>query len=201
MTTTLLLIRHGQADTSIQNGPLTEVGRRQALAAARALGGLGVEVVISSPLVRAVQTAEAFGRPFEVVEDLREFDFGPAAWLPAEQQQRNDVPLWRADDGMPGGETIRAFQTRVSGAIEEIVAAHAGRTVAMFMHSGSIDCAIRWAYGLSPEADWVTEVACPNGSITEIVHSHEGGHWTGAARHSVIARIGDARHLEDVTDL
>ena len=88
--TRLLLLRHGQTELSVQrrysgrgNPALTEVGRRQADAAARYLAQRGgISAVISSPLQRAYDTAasaaKALGLDVTVDDDLIETDFG--AW-------------------------------------------------------------------------------------------------------------------------
>ncbi len=65
----MILIRHGETkfnrifsasrrDPGIRDPVLTELGRRQAAAAARALGGLNLRRVIASPYLRALETAE-----------------------------------------------------------------------------------------------------------------------------------------------
>src|SRR5690348_11293411 len=66
---TLWLVRHGQAlpahlrtDDEILDPPLTEVGRRQAEAVARRLADVDVSVIFTSPLKRAIGTAEAVAR-------------------------------------------------------------------------------------------------------------------------------------------
>src|SRR4029079_7755116 len=86
--TRLLLLRHGQTELSVQrrysgrgNPALTDLGRRQADAAAGYLGSRGgIAAVLCSPLQRAYDTAQAaakaLGLDVVVDDDLIETDFG-----------------------------------------------------------------------------------------------------------------------------
>src|SRR2546423_3227201 len=73
MTTRILLIRHGQSQGNAEQRfgghtptPLSELGRRQAEATARALATEGLTAIYASDLLRAVETAE----PLAQVTDL-----------------------------------------------------------------------------------------------------------------------------------
>jgi len=84
----LYFVRHGESTANLlrefsNSGfkhPLTEKGVEQARAVARALSGLQVEQIYSSPVMRAVQTAqilaESLQAPLEVTEALREWNVG-----------------------------------------------------------------------------------------------------------------------------
>lgn len=71
-------LRHGESTWNaagrLQYGeptpPLTEVGRAQALAAAEALRGAPYRVLLTSPAVRAVQTAEIVSASLEMTPVL-----------------------------------------------------------------------------------------------------------------------------------
>ena len=195
-STRLVLVRHGQCEYAIEDGPLSELGRRQAQAVATALEICGDDIICASGLRRAIETAETFGYAINVVEGLREFDFGPQA--PAAEaliEARVDLTLWRASDGFSGGETIGSFQKRVNETMEQLVGAYEGRRVIACTHAGFVDAAIRWAYGIGPDGDWLTEAEIPNASITEFEHWLRGRHPEGAPRHTLIRRIGDVVHL------
>ena len=82
----IYIIRHGKTELNRanvlqgrSNYPLNEEGVRQAEDAAKLLRGIEVDRVFSSPLVRAIQTAEivAPGKPITVDERLIEMDYGP----------------------------------------------------------------------------------------------------------------------------
>jgi probable phosphoglycerate mutase len=192
----VLLVRHAQHAASVEDGALTALGERQARALARSLELSAIDAVIASPLRRARDTAAVLRDTFVVQESLVEFDFGSAApGTPEIVAQRLDLTLWRADDSFPGGESLRAFQVRVSQAMQQLVGDHLGKAVVAVTHSGFIDAALRWAYDVRSEDDWVTEAVLPNGSVTEIEHWPRGRHPERAPRFSLVRRLGDVSHL------
>ncbi|WP_182874342.1 bifunctional RNase H/acid phosphatase [Microbispora sp. H10670] len=168
--TSLLLLRHGQTPLSIEkrfsglgDPELTPTGLAQAEAAAARLarGPRRVEVIVTSPLARARQTAEAVasrtGSAVLVDEDLRETDFG--AWEGytfAEIQRRwpDELAAWLADPEVapPGGESFASTARRVEEARERIVKAHESRSVVVVSHVTPIKTLIRFALGAPPEA-------------------------------------------------
>jgi broad specificity phosphatase PhoE len=200
----LLLVRHAQHVTTDDDGALTSVGEQQARALADTIGLQDADVVVSSPLRRARATAESLTGSFEVVAALEEFDFGPDVPEAAEMvAERTDLSLWRPEHGFPGGETLRVFQTRISETLAALVAANLGRRVVAVTHAGVIDAALRWAYRLSADDDWVTEASLPNASLTEIEHWPAGRRSGGSPSFTLVLRVGDVCHLgpDQVTDI
>ncbi len=160
--TRLLLLRHGQTDFSRQrrysgrgNPDLTDVGRRQAADAARYLSGKGgIAAVISSPLRRAYDTAEAaadaLGLPVQVDDDLIETDFGEWEGLTFAEAAERHPQLhgrWLSDAGVPapGGESFEQVQDRVQRARDRIIAAHGASTVLVVSHVTPIKTLLRLA--------------------------------------------------------
>ncbi|MEN3534234.1 bifunctional RNase H/acid phosphatase [Microbispora sp. ZYX-F-249] len=170
VATSLLLLRHGQTPLSVEkrfsglgDPSLTATGLAQAEAAAQRLSRqpYEVEVIVTSPLTRARQTAEAVaagtGLTVLVDDDLRETDFG--AWEGhtfAEIQQRwpRELAAWLADPDVapPGGESFAATARRVEQARDRIVKAHEGRSVVVVSHVTPIKMLVRFALGAPPEA-------------------------------------------------
>ncbi|WP_182906810.1 bifunctional RNase H/acid phosphatase [Microbispora sp. H13382] len=170
VATSLLLLRHGQTPLSVEkrfsglgDPSLTATGLAQAEAAALRLSRqpYEVEVIVTSPLTRARQTAEAVaagtGLTVLVDDDLRETDFG--AWEGhtfAEIQQRwpRELADWLADPDVapPGGESFAATARRVEQARDRIVKAHEGRSVVVVSHVTPIKMLVRFALGAPPEA-------------------------------------------------
>ncbi len=149
--TRTLLLRHGQTALSTERRfagrgdiPLTEVGQRQGAAAAGRLAARGgIDVIVTSPLQRALRTAEmvaeATGAPLEVEEDLVEADFGKWEGLTfAEASARgpDEVSAWlgSADVAPPGGESFAAVGRRVVAALDRLLAAHESRTLLLVSH-------------------------------------------------------------------
>ncbi|OBJ28655.1 bifunctional RNase H/acid phosphatase [Mycolicibacter heraklionensis] len=165
--TRLLLLRHGQTELSVNrrysgrgNPPLTETGRRQADAAARYLAQHGgIAAVISSPLQRCRDTAEAAARLLRldvaVDEDLTETDFGAWEGLTFAEAAERDPDVhrrWLKDTSTqpPGGESFDAVQQRVQAARDRIVADHAGTTVLVVSHVTPIKTVLRLALDAGP---------------------------------------------------
>lgn len=162
--TRLVLIRHGESNATVEQrigGSLTctglsPLGRKQAEALAerlRATGELQADVLVSSTMPRAVETAEliapALGDLPVVLDDgVREHEPGQdvdgmtfAAFV-----ERFGRPDWASDPyhhGFPGGETLAEFQHRVATALHRLVRTHAGKTVVVSCHGGVIDVAVR----------------------------------------------------------
>lgn len=171
--TRLILLRHGQTELSVErrysghgDPELTELGQKQAAAAARALAtrlsGQGVEpaVVLSSPLRRARQTAaavaETTGADLEVRDGLIETDFGGWEGLTFTEARDRDPELhgrWigSADVEPPGGESFRAVGERVEAERARIVEEFAGRTVVLVSHVTPIKMLLRTALGAGDE--------------------------------------------------
>ncbi|WP_169949592.1 bifunctional RNase H/acid phosphatase [Microbispora sp. H11081] len=170
VATSLLLLRHGQTPLSVEkrfsglgDPSLTPTGLAQAEAAALRLSRqpYEVEVIVTSPLARARQTAEAVsartGIAVLVEDDLRETDFG--AWEGytfAEIQQRwpRELAAWLADPDVapPGGESFAVTARRVEQARDRIVKTHEGRSVVVVSHVTPIKMLVRFALGAPPEA-------------------------------------------------
>jgi len=191
-----LFIRHAQAEYGADEGGLTNKGAEQA----RVLGGLlatrGVDGVFASPALRALETASAFSAKPRIDARLAEFDFGPD-WLPMAEAVATEahLALWRSGDRPPGGESLKEFQARVNAVLDELASGQHGDMIAVFTHAGVIDAALRWAYRLPVDGDWMTEAEVWNASITEMEHWPRGKQTGGAPRHSVIYRVGDISHL------
>lgn len=165
--TRLLLLRHGQTELSAQrrysgrgNPALTEVGRRQADAAARYLSARGgIAAVYASPLQRAYDTAaraaKALGLDVTVDDDLIETDFGAWEGLTFGEAAERDPELhgrWLRDTSTtpPGGESFDDVLDRVVRARERIIAAHPGATVLVVSHVTPIKMLLRLALEAGP---------------------------------------------------
>lgn len=163
----LILVRHGSTEHSAKmrfsgrnDLPLNEVGAKQAVGlAARSFGD--VTAVISSPLRRAVQTAEAIaapiGRAVEVDDDLVETDFGQwegLTFAEAAASHGAELARWRSspDVAPPGGESFATVGRRVRRGRDRIVAEHLGETVVVVSHVTPIKLLVRFALEAPPSA-------------------------------------------------
>lgn len=152
----LLLIRHGLPVRSAETDdpPLSPEGRDQAARVARWLADERIDAVFSSPMLRAVQTAEPFvaagGHDLKLHEGVVEYDRGSGSYTPLEVLKREDYEAWKAFVAGGQGEDIGLFQRVVVPALEEIVAAHQGQRVAVFCHGGVINVWTAHVLGMAP---------------------------------------------------
>ncbi|HZD64975.1 MAG TPA: histidine phosphatase family protein [Acidimicrobiales bacterium] len=159
----LILVRHGETAANAArlllgraDPPLTELGQRQAVAAGGGLGGAAR--LVSSPLIRARQTAEALGLsvPVEVDDRWAEIDYGaydnrPLDQVPGELWRRwREDPAWRP----AGGESLADVGRRVGAACEDLVGELAGSDVVVVSHVSPIKAAVAWALGVGDGVAW-----------------------------------------------
>jgi broad specificity phosphatase PhoE len=128
MTARLFAVRHGETEWSISGRhtgrtdvALTDAGRERAKQVGAVLAGGTFELVLTSPLSRARETAALAGFPAAIVDDdLREWDYGDYEGLTT-LDVRKERPGWFLwDDGVPNGETIDEVAARADRAIERV---------------------------------------------------------------------------------
>ncbi len=157
----IFLARHGEAEyetalVTDDGGSLTRRGREQARALAERLRGERIARVWTSPLSRAVQTAEIaaghLGVDVVVREGLREYGVGSLAGTDGDESATIG-PVFRAwaegDDEarIEGGETIARIVARVRAVLEEVADAHPGEAVLVVSHGGVILGSAPWLSG------------------------------------------------------
>ena len=165
--TRLLLLRHGQTPLSVErrysghgDPELTPLGRAQAAGAAARLAGMpGIAAVLTSPLLRARQTAqavaEATGAPLSVREGLIETDFGAWEGLTFAEAKARDPELhaaWLGSEEVapPGGESFAAVGRRVEAERAAVVSEYPGATVVLVSHVTPIKMLLRGALQAGP---------------------------------------------------
>ncbi len=162
----LIIVRHGRTAANAGgllqgrvDNPLDDEGRAQAEAIAATLGQ--VDLVVSSPLLRARQTAEPLGADIEIDERWIELDYGEWEARPVSDVSPDDWARWRADREFapPGGESLAALNERVAAACADLVEAARHSTVAVFTHVSPIKSAMAWALGVDDEISWRLHVA------------------------------------------
>ncbi len=163
MKTRILLIRHATTDMvgkrlagRMEGIHLNEEGRRQAESLAKRIAHLPLAAIYSSPLERAVETAEPLAGllhlPIQKADDLVEIDFGQ--WTNCAIDDLKDQPQFvlfnsfRSIAQIPGGERMNEAQTRVVNCIQGLVNQHTGETIAIVSHSDLIKAAIAHYAGI-----------------------------------------------------
>jgi probable phosphoglycerate mutase len=158
----LLLIRHAlpqrveMEEGTAADPELDETGHAQAAALAEFLTGEQIDVLIASPLRRALQTAEHVaartGHELVVDEELAEFDRHSHFYIPYEELKAEKDERWDdliagrwGSDGEVDPETFRAV---VVEAMERVIATNAGRKVAVVCHGGVINAYLAHVLGM-----------------------------------------------------
>jgi broad specificity phosphatase PhoE len=148
---TIYLVRHGQTELNKEkvfrgrlDPPLNNTGHEEARATAAFMKNAEVSFILSSPLLRAVQTAEPFARMKELevktVRDLIDIDFGKWQGLSEKKVLKRNSRLfhqWHKEPTrvtFPGGESLLKVRRRLEEFIEHLRASYAGRTGAVYTH-------------------------------------------------------------------
>jgi broad specificity phosphatase PhoE len=184
----LYLIRHGQSDFDWDGDrfatargdqwdpPLSEEGREQAHLLAKRLRVMDLDpyVIYSSPLRRALETAETFahevGADVTVDDELVEAHIGGWEGKPFEeivesdpeivQHVRHQRAIWHR---APGAEQGDQFRSRVHAAVERLLGEHSDRNVLVFAHGGVINAYMGVLLGLDQEMFFLPENTSLNG--------------------------------------
>jgi len=189
------LLRHGRTEANARglllgraDPALDEVGREQALRAAKALTDSEATQVVTSPLRRCRGTAAVVGEtlelPVTVDERWIELDYGDLDQTPVSSLPPATWEAWMGDVGWtpPGGESIAALGARVREACDELLAAD-GATIVV-SHVSPVKAAVAWALGVGDEVAWRMFVAPASISVVA----------TGQGRPSLHA-FNDVSHL------
>jgi 2,3-bisphosphoglycerate-dependent phosphoglycerate mutase len=200
----LYLIRHGETQSNAERRiqgqldvPLSDLGHRQGQAVVETLATVPLDAVYSSPLRRALETAQAIAErhSLRVHADprLMELNAGTlqgkllselkgdsaaqlARWLPGGDE----------DFSIPGGESRRQLTDRGCEAIRAMVRA-GHREAAVVTHGGLLSATMRALLDLPHP---VPPFSLQNGSITKLAVDEHG-------RFSLVS-LNDVKHLRDV---
>lgn len=177
----LILVRHGRTAVNAAgrfqgrlDAALDELGRRQAEATAALLTAVPIDAVVTSPLLRARQTAAVFGGPVTVDDRWIELDYGtwddtPVADVTPETWQR-----WRSDETFtpPGGESLQDLGLRVRDAVAELIVQADERNIVVVSHVSPIKAAVAWALGGTDTLTW--KLVLSTASVTRLQRRGDG---------------------------
>jgi len=175
--TNFFLVRHGETEWNrlgrIQGAtdiPLNDTGRDQARATGEKMQGRKWDVIVSSPLSRALETANiiasCIGLPEPTpVPDIVERNYGEAEGMTGPELES----FYPDDTPVPGRETREAVKVRVLAAIHSIAAANKGKNVIIVAHGGVIRAVLESTTGQAFLGERIT-----NGSVHSFHHSDDG---------------------------
>jgi alpha-ribazole phosphatase len=182
----LVLVRHAEAEESARGRcygsldvGLSAVGKAQSGRLAEALGGARIAAVVTSPRIRAAETARAIAEPHgldvRVDPDLQEIDFGElegrtydeiaaampelyAAWMTEPTRVR-----------FPGGETYADLERRALRAVESLRTSVGTGTVVVVTHGGIVRAVLADVLGIPDDRIFRIAVEPASLSIVEWV--------------------------------
>jgi len=193
--THIQLIRHGETDWNLNNRyqgtsdvPLNDTGRRQAAALAEAMRGESWDLIVSSPLSRAYETAKAVAGAIDIPEDeivtdarVQERAYGKAEGLTLVEREE----AW-PEGNWPGLEEWESVAHRAMETIGELAATRAGQRILVVCHGGLINSLLAT---ISRGEVGTGKTVILNTSRTDLFH--EGETWS-------IGEISAVPHLDDL---
>ena len=183
VVTTFLLIRHGSTELvgkalagRMPGVFLDAAGRNQAQELADRLSSRKISGIYSSPLERAMQTAEPLARRLGITvtvrEGLNEIDFG--AWQGKQLGELTDNASWRQFNNLrsstsaPGGELMLQVQARMARELDDLQRLHPEETVAVFSHAFVIKATLLLYIGAPLDYHLRLEISPASVSVLEL---------------------------------
>jgi broad specificity phosphatase PhoE len=183
VVTTFLLIRHGSTALvgkalagRMPGVSLDANGRNQAQQLANRLTDHRVTVIYSSPLERAVETAEPLGLhlgiPVLIRNGLTEIDFGVWQGKTLDELEADDE--WRRFNVLRGstrareGELMLEVQARMARELDDLRRLHPNETVAVFSHADVIKAALMLYLGVPLDSHLRFEISPASVSVLEL---------------------------------
>jgi len=204
--TRIVLVRHGRTEWNkgeIFRGtvdiPLDEQGRREAACARDWLKQTRFDAAYSSPLSRAVETAEIILEPHGLRvqrhEGLTDLNYGDWQGKPNEEVKRLYPKLyrqWREAPHtvvFPNGEGLGSVRERALAAVQEVLAGHPDKSVLLAAHRVVNKVLIAALLGLDDSRFW--EIAQDTAALNEFVY--QDGRW-------ICRLVNDTCHLRSLPE-
>ena len=192
--TEFTFVRHGETVLNISgrlqgqgDSPLNANGLAQADATAEYLRSVPFDVICSSDLMRAAETARRIrdcgheGTPLHLTRELREMNCGEldeTPWIELRDHHPELMAVFYRDTAgvrFPGGESVEEFQSRVSGFLEKILEAHRGKRILLVGHGGVLQRVFRHITG--PVSAGNLLPLAGNASVSEFLYNETHRAW------------------------
>lgn len=203
--TSLYITRHGQTEWNVEgrmqgqlDSPLTEVGRRQAMQLGKYIGELDLDLIITSPLGRAKETAELVGNKNYAIHELsglQEMNLG--SWqgenhdVVKEAEPENHQHFWKEPQNYSrtDGETFQDVKKRLENTLYYIHKTYRNKKVLAVSHTIAIKALLSVVLKKSLDQFWSGEYLVPT-SLTLIEIDDQGYR---------VKFQGQTEHLEQIT--
>lgn len=201
----LLLTRHGETDFNLarryqgqRDIPLNATGLRQAEQIAQRLAGEKIDVIYSSDLSRAADTAKCIARmqaqspTLQIDMRWRELSFGDWEGLNHEEMNTGwpvETKEWYADPvntSTPNGETLFQLAERVTSGLDDLKSKYKDETILIVSHSGAIQSLLCHILGVDLSRYWQFRVL--QASLT-VVNFYEDS--------AILNLFNDVSHLQE----
>ena len=191
----LILVRHGlPVRREVVEGPadpeLSVEGHDQSARLANYLATESIDAIYSSPMKRAVQTAEPLaqttGLPISIVDDVAEYDRLSNEYIPIEELRAANDERWQkllTGEWQSDSDTLESFRNRVISSLEQLISQHASQRIVVTCHGGVINQYLAHILGIATDRGFFYPqytsihrvVASQNGlrsvgSLNEIAH-------------------------------
>lgn len=161
----IYLVRHGQTEWNAlhkvqgsTDNVLNEEGIKQARQVAEKMKNITIDLIISSPMKRAIQTAEIIRRnrdiPIQIDNRLREREFGTFEGKDVRKFDFTHAFDWDKDLSFGGSETTKQFYKRVYEALENIKEKAKDKNILISGHSGISIVASCYFNGIPVDGDY-----------------------------------------------
>mgnify|MGYP000918925010 CR=1 FL=1 len=201
--TKIYLIRHGQSEWNIlskiqgqKDAKLTDLGREQARKLGERLINENIDVIYSSDLSRALETAKIIAsriqKPIVECKELREIKFGPWEGLTLDEikkQYEEEYLVWMRNPErfkLEGAETLEDLKERVMIYLDEIITENKDKNIAIVSHNATLKVIILNLLGMGNA--FYKNISLNNVSLT-IVERRE--------YNNVLTLFNDTSHLKE----
>ncbi len=179
----LFLVRHGEILSNLRkvyagrsSEPLTERGGQQAYETAKKLGSMNIHALYTSPMKRAIETAEiigsVIGKEYKIMDELREMKLGQWEGMSESEIAQLYPKKWElwltrpAELILPDRETLDEILRRSLNGIKKIIDNHLGQNIVIVTHVAIIRVLLLWHKKM--DLSLYKTVNIPNGRIFKL---------------------------------